>query len=239
MQISALEQKQTAVDSVETTQESAERASCVPVPTALYRHFDAGGELLYVGISLSPAYRLSQHRDASHWFPRVATVTIEWLPSRDEALRAERAAIQSEHPQCNIVHMRPVSARDAYLAELAEESCAELTMKVTRFQPSYSIAEAATTLGMSPASVRWAMAAGDIPYYPSAAKGVSISGWSLIAYMEALQAGAARMRPTPRREDGAFYGPPTAEWLVANHGKESTDGWMQELDARRADSTEE
>jgi hypothetical protein len=69
--------------------------------TYLYRHFDAEGRLLYVGISLSAVHRLAQHR-ASAWFASIATVTIETFPSRAGAAEAERLAIQTEGPLHNI-----------------------------------------------------------------------------------------------------------------------------------------
>ena len=68
--------------------------------TALYRHFDAAGRLLYVGISLSAVARASQHRDQP-WFMEMATMTTEWLSSREEAHAAERAAIRDEKPVHN------------------------------------------------------------------------------------------------------------------------------------------
>lgn len=74
--------------------------------TALYRHFDADGRLLYVGISLSPARRLSNHAAGSRWADKIAHVTIEWLPTRQEALAAEGRAIASENPLHNIVGRR-------------------------------------------------------------------------------------------------------------------------------------
>jgi excinuclease UvrABC nuclease subunit len=69
--------------------------------THLYRHFDAGGRLLYVGISLSALKRLSQHRKAAHWFASIANVTIETFPSRQKAVAAENLAIKTENPKWN------------------------------------------------------------------------------------------------------------------------------------------
>ena len=71
--------------------------------TALYRHFDAHDVLLYVGISLSPIYRLSSHRAGSSWADKIARVSIQWLPTRAEALQAEAYAIATESPLHNIV----------------------------------------------------------------------------------------------------------------------------------------
>lgn len=70
--------------------------------TALYRHFNAAGVLLYAGISLRPTYRLRQHGQAAHWSDDIKTVTIEWLPSRAAAIEAERKAIAREQPLHNL-----------------------------------------------------------------------------------------------------------------------------------------
>lgn len=72
--------------------------------TALYRHWNSDGELLYVGISLSAVQRLGQHRTTAHWFGQIANMTIEWFDSREAALEAERQAIKSECPKFNKAH---------------------------------------------------------------------------------------------------------------------------------------
>lgn len=72
--------------------------------TALYRHFDGSDRLLYVGISLSPTYRLSQHNANASWAKAIRRITIEVFPTREAALLAERFAIQRENPQHNIQH---------------------------------------------------------------------------------------------------------------------------------------
>ena len=77
--------------------------------TALYRHFDAAGQLLYVGISLSAVGRLAQHKLTAHWFAQLARIEVEWLSSRNEALKAERAAIAAENPAHN--KQRPQGVR--------------------------------------------------------------------------------------------------------------------------------
>jgi hypothetical protein len=68
----------------------------------LYRHFDADGTLLYVGISLSTIHRLSEHAQCSHWFWRIARVEITPYATRDAAAKAELIAIQHEHPLYNV-----------------------------------------------------------------------------------------------------------------------------------------
>lgn len=74
--------------------------------TALYRHWDEGGQLLYVGIALSPTYRLRKHK-SSAWFRRIALITVEWLASRELASAAEVLAIKSEGPLENLAHNAP------------------------------------------------------------------------------------------------------------------------------------
>lgn len=76
--------------------------------TALYRHFDAEGALLYVGISLHAVRRLEQHKTSAHWFARIRRVDVEWFDTRAMALAAEAAAIVAENPVCN--RMRPAGA---------------------------------------------------------------------------------------------------------------------------------
>jgi len=95
--------------------------------TALYRHFNKDGELLYVGISLRAAERLRQHIDGSCWRYEIASVTVEWFDTRDAALDAERLAIKSEAPIFNKTHStRPKPAPDpeppAPVAKMAVEA---------------------------------------------------------------------------------------------------------------------
>ncbi len=73
--------------------------------TALYRHFNATGDLLYVGISLSAVQRLGQHMEKAKWAEKIAKVTVEWHESRADAERAEREAIKREKPAHNVMHV--------------------------------------------------------------------------------------------------------------------------------------
>lgn len=68
--------------------------------TALYRHFDADGQLLYVGITSDPRRRLSEHLKAAKW--PIASVDLEWFDNDLSAVRAERKAILTESPIHNI-----------------------------------------------------------------------------------------------------------------------------------------
>lgn len=68
---------------------------------ALYRHWDANGCLLYVGISINPFNRTQDHRHTSGWFYDVATITVEFFETTREAMKAELVAIRKERPKHN------------------------------------------------------------------------------------------------------------------------------------------
>lgn len=75
-------------------------------PHALYRFYDAGGLLLYIGVTLDPGARWKSHRKDRPWWHHVAQVTLEVHSSRLAVLEAERAAILAEKPLHNVVHNR-------------------------------------------------------------------------------------------------------------------------------------
>jgi hypothetical protein len=81
---------------------SEETADIVQMRTALYRHYDADGALLYVGISLSPMARTGQHSMDACWFDSVSSISIEWHENRSAALDAECIAINFENPRHNV-----------------------------------------------------------------------------------------------------------------------------------------
>lgn len=70
--------------------------------TCVYRLYDTDGELLYVGLSLCPHYRIPTHRGRT-WGKRIASHTLEWFDDREAAKTAERHAITTEQPLHNIV----------------------------------------------------------------------------------------------------------------------------------------
>lgn len=70
-------------------------------PNALYRYFDAKDILLYVGISGTLAIRDKSHIAASRWMQLTARSTVEHRETAEDAARAEREAIKSEHPLFN------------------------------------------------------------------------------------------------------------------------------------------
>jgi hypothetical protein len=71
-------------------------------PVYLYRHFDAGGVLLYAGISLNHLQRLAEHRATSPWFDQITNVELECFPSWAHAKAAEDKVIIEEKPLYNI-----------------------------------------------------------------------------------------------------------------------------------------
>lgn len=74
---------------------------------ALYRFYNDGGQLLYVGITNDPPRRMKRHSEKKSWWPKVRGLTFDWYPDRSSVLAAEKRAIRIENPLHNIVG-RPV-----------------------------------------------------------------------------------------------------------------------------------
>lgn len=94
-------------DSQFTEQEAAELELVIAdecTKTALYRHFDKDGNLLYVGRSVSAMRRLAEHKHSAHWFEQVARIEIQWFEAKGLAAEAEITAIKAEKPRFNIAH---------------------------------------------------------------------------------------------------------------------------------------
>lgn len=69
----------------------------------LYRHFGAGGVLLYVGITVNAKRRLAEHKRRSRWAYAIERVTVEEFPNQASAQLAEKIAIEEERPLYNKV----------------------------------------------------------------------------------------------------------------------------------------
>lgn len=69
--------------------------------TALYRYFGADGRLLYVGITARLKQRNLEHASKAPWIAEAVRMETWWLPSREEAVAAEAAAIRDEKPVYN------------------------------------------------------------------------------------------------------------------------------------------
>jgi hypothetical protein len=75
---------------------------------AVYRHYDAEGVLLYVGMTFNPPKRMVEHRCCSPWADNVARTEIDWFATREEAAEAERIAIKAGRPAANVLHLHRV-----------------------------------------------------------------------------------------------------------------------------------
>jgi hypothetical protein len=73
-----------------------------PEVTELYRFYDEGECLLYVGISFSAVARMASHKCEKIWFRQVTKITIERYATRQDALDAEATAIREERPAWNV-----------------------------------------------------------------------------------------------------------------------------------------
>jgi hypothetical protein len=82
---------------------SFEKDSVAPT-CFLYRHYDARGDLLYVGMTMFVLARQMQHLAASVWANNVFQTLVEPFTSRDELITAEMVAIKSEFPRFNQVN---------------------------------------------------------------------------------------------------------------------------------------
>lgn len=70
-------------------------------PSAVYRLFDKGGRLLYVGVTFHPKTRYKQHAAEKTWWPLVDCATVQWFDDRSAAEYAEAVAISTETPAFN------------------------------------------------------------------------------------------------------------------------------------------
>lgn len=73
-------------------------------PHAIYRIFNKFGELLYIGASCDPVSRLYAHDKTQQWATDISHIEVTWLPCRDDALAAEKAAILTESPKWNFMY---------------------------------------------------------------------------------------------------------------------------------------
>lgn len=69
-------------------------------PAAVYRLWDAGESLLYIGSAYEPEQRCREHRKQP-WWAEVARRTEEWHSNRGTAYIEEMKAIAAESPRHN------------------------------------------------------------------------------------------------------------------------------------------
>lgn len=90
--------------------------------TAVYRHYDSNGVLLYVGVANDPAQRAMAHRGRSKWYRLVDRTEVVWYTDRRLAFDAEANAIRTELPLFNVQQARPeaMAAGIRYLLDLLD-----------------------------------------------------------------------------------------------------------------------
>lgn len=171
--------------------------------TQLYRHFDSENKLLYVGISLSTFTRLSQHKDHSEWFKKIARVSIEHFETREAAMSAERNAIKNEGPMFNIAMKKTMAEiakeekiKDAKLRELAEHEKKSIIKDVIYYKIAYPITEVIDMLSITRQEMSRYISQGKISTFEVEGRNTGrwpvkmktmVSGWALIDFINYLE----------------------------------------------------
>jgi hypothetical protein len=164
---------------------------------ALYRHFAADGELLYVGISLRPFTRIRDHIRVSSWADTIANITFEYFDSRVAAMAAEARAVQEENPRHNVRLRKPKKLPKAAMATQVKADAArvELTQRVQKFELLYKPSDAAAALGIGTGTLNREIASGNLAVVllPSTKEGKMnryITGWQIIDWLESRESTA-------------------------------------------------
>lgn len=158
----------------------------------LYRHYDKGGNLLYVGVTNNFARRIKEHSKFSSWFSDVSNVTLEHFDDRETLLQAEKTAIQSERPIFNIRLNRGESAKlDEEEQTVLVREKDNLFARVLTLKPIYKQQEAAGILGVSRHTIRWAIQSGHLNYFdlPNGAGTKTnryVSGWQILDWLDRI-----------------------------------------------------
>lgn len=110
----------------------------------LYRHFDADGVLLYVGISNDPGYRTHEHSVGAgrRWVIFASRMEGVWYASTEAARAAEKVAIRDEAPVFNSAN-RSTHAESEARKRAYEQSHVPLAVPGEQVRPRLTRAEAA------------------------------------------------------------------------------------------------
>ena len=104
------------------------------MPCELYKHYDANGDLLYVGITVSTIRRTREHIKRAEWYDQIVRIEISRFISREDAIKAEEVAIHVEKPRFNKQKVErhwglcPSKVSGAHPAERNRARSASLTM---------------------------------------------------------------------------------------------------------------
>jgi predicted GIY-YIG superfamily endonuclease len=163
--------------------------------THLYRHFDVENNLLYVGISLSTINRLGQHQHHSKWFDEIKVVTIEHFLTRQDAINAEKKAIQNENPKYNIALKK--TAQEVATDEKLVIRHTNLTSRFVEYRVAYRLDELRDLMNMTSKELQKHVGCGNISVFyvegrPSwktqQIKMIPmVSGWAMIDFVHYLE----------------------------------------------------
>jgi hypothetical protein len=113
-----------------------------PDTVAVYRLYDANGQLLYVGQSRNPKARFITHAREVDWWEEVAHWAVEWWSDRYAARTQEQLLIAELSPRYNIAHAplvvrarrprRPDGAIGDVLLAMREEACVRTVVVLGR-----------------------------------------------------------------------------------------------------------
>lgn len=73
----------------------------------VYRCYEQGGNLAYVGATGNLVGRLTTHSYTSWWAPTIAKVRAKVYPTKEIARKFEAVAIRVEHPRWNVMGRWP------------------------------------------------------------------------------------------------------------------------------------
>lgn len=73
-------------------------------PTSVYQYYDAGGRILYVGVTARNVRRAQEHAETKTWWLQTTGCAIEHFASRSAALEREEELIKRYAPPFNTVH---------------------------------------------------------------------------------------------------------------------------------------
>ena len=88
--------------------------------TSVYKYFDKGGILLYVGITGAGVLRQRQHNQSKEWWKFVSRQLVEHFKSRSTAHKREVALIQQFNPPFNKQYNKQHAAARRFYLDMAE-----------------------------------------------------------------------------------------------------------------------
>ena len=97
--------------------------------TAIYLWSDADGAPIYYGITKDMHSRQTRHARYGAWGVFSASCRVEWVDSRDEALKVERELIERDRPIFNRQHNDTPQAREALVRYLTSRGRADLLIR--------------------------------------------------------------------------------------------------------------